>query len=696
MIDFRGIASSDLRKEPYEWARIDRAIPEERVRELIESFPDDEFWELAPRDRERQWSYSARPLVPLGADAPDEALEWTAPWRELVDDLLSPAYRESLSELIGKPLDDALMEASVWRWEPDAHLSPQTDLAEKIVTQVFYLSYGWDPSWGGCLEILRSPNSRDVFEELPPLPGLASVLVRSDRSWHAVSPARDSAPEPRRNVVVTWHRPGSESVVWDTDGGGMTRCRSSRRRASRPAGRPARTRPVRVAMVGTFDIANFGDLLLPIVAEHELQMRLGPVELTAYGYRSLPAGSWPYAVRSLGRLPEDVSEYDLLLVGGGQVVRSDPDFEATYEPDDPGVHHPLGLWLTPTLVAAAAGVPVVWNAPGVAPGIAGWVKPLAATAAASAARVAVRDRFSAQRLAELAPAQRIEVVPDTAFGIGALMPERESPELIRLREEMGLDGRYVVIHTSPRLADHRSWLLELIAAARRHDFAVVELPLSPAHGERPGLLDLPPPVLSTDRWPEPTVLAELLWRAEAVAASSFHAGVVAVAAGVPLSHPEAEPTSKHEVLDGLPGVTALPKNGATPPAPSLGRHEAARMPELRAALAGHWDATAAAVADEGVRRPSAQALRALAELPLRIEAAHAPLRTADEHIASMSSDLAWLRAREEELEQQLAETRHELAETRRESQVHAALRGRKSVRAALAVADRVSPLLRRR
>jgi hypothetical protein len=37
-------------------------------------------------------------------------------------------------------------------------------------------------------------------------------------------------------------------------------------------------------MVGTFDVDNFGDLLFPIVAEHELTARLPGVELRRYSY----------------------------------------------------------------------------------------------------------------------------------------------------------------------------------------------------------------------------------------------------------------------------------------------------------------------------------------------------------------------------------------------------------------------------
>jgi hypothetical protein len=152
-------------------------------------------------------------------------------------------------------------------------------------------------------------------------------------------------------------------------------------------------------MVGTFDAANFGDVLFPVIARHELSARLGELELTAYGYRSLSADQWPYAVRSLGLLPAEIGSYDLLLIGGGLIVRDDPNVAPGYAPSDPRVHQPLGLWLVPALLAHAAGVPVAWNAVGATDHLADWLRPLAHAALTGSAYIAARDQRSAAVLA---------------------------------------------------------------------------------------------------------------------------------------------------------------------------------------------------------------------------------------------------------------------------------------------------------
>jgi len=73
----------------------------------------------------------------------------------------------------------------------------------------------------------------------------------------------------------------------------------------------------RIGIVGTFDVMNFGDLLFPLLAEHELRERLGDATVTAYSHRELAPPAWPYPVRPLERLPHELDTLDLLLVGGG-------------------------------------------------------------------------------------------------------------------------------------------------------------------------------------------------------------------------------------------------------------------------------------------------------------------------------------------------------------------------------------------
>ena len=48
-----------------------------------------------------------------------------------------------------------------------------------------------------------------------------------------------------------------------------------------------------IAIRGTFDVENYGDLLFPLIAQHELTQRHGPVRLRPYSYWPKAPRGWP-------------------------------------------------------------------------------------------------------------------------------------------------------------------------------------------------------------------------------------------------------------------------------------------------------------------------------------------------------------------------------------------------------------------
>jgi hypothetical protein len=374
----------------------------------------------------------------------------------------------------------------------------------------------------------------------------------------------------------------------------------------------------RLAIAGTFDVANFGDLLFPELARRELEARLGEVELVPYSYGAKHPPEWAYEVRPLERLPDEIAGFDLLLVGGGQLIRYDTDIANDYRPGDPDVHHPLGLWLTPTLLAAAAGVPAAWNAPGVSPGFPAWTRPLVSAAVDAADYVAVRDEPSAALLAAHSgrdEASGITVVPDSAFGVRRLLPDGESPALADWRRATGLSGPYAVLQPSPALRDHARAAQGFARAAHEAGLAVLELPISPVHGDRPGLLELGVKTVVPGAWPESWLLAEIVAGAEGVAGWSYHLSVVAAAAGVPVHRPKGPADGKYDALEPLDAVGTW--DPARPEPPRFGR-EASAIGAIEDQVSAHWDAIASLARAEP-RRPTQPLVGLVAELAQRME-----------------------------------------------------------------------------
>jgi len=226
-VELAALSSTQMQRRPFEWGYVPHAFALDHAARLLATWPRDGYWNLTGRDAEKSWTYAARPLVTLDAGGPALAPSLHPEWVQVAQQLGNESYRHALGQAIGRDLADAGVEASVWRWDPGANLGPHRDLDTKIVTQVFYFNVGWAADWGGCLRILGSQHPDDVSAELPPRLGSSSLLVRSDCSWHSVTPVTATSTGPRLSLIVTWFRPGAESPVWSVGDDGRIACVST-------------------------------------------------------------------------------------------------------------------------------------------------------------------------------------------------------------------------------------------------------------------------------------------------------------------------------------------------------------------------------------------------------------------------------------------------------------------------------------
>ena len=213
MINLSRIEEQKLATEPFEWACANDVFSSRDALSLVDTFPRDGYKTVKGHDGERGWEYQSRALIHLDANtfSPEGLSE---PWRELAADLLSSGYRNAMSRLTGRNLTSAPMEAYICQYGAGSFQGPHRDLPEKVVTHVFYFSRTWNSAEGGCLNILRSRDSSDAFAEIVPSIRNTAVLVRSDSSWHSVSPVADRCRRSRRTMNVIFYHRGAVSTMW--------------------------------------------------------------------------------------------------------------------------------------------------------------------------------------------------------------------------------------------------------------------------------------------------------------------------------------------------------------------------------------------------------------------------------------------------------------------------------------------------
>lgn len=300
--------------------------------------------------------------------------------------------------------------------------------------------------------------------------------------------------------------------------------------------------PRRVLVTGMFDMANYGDLLFPLIAQHRLAD--AGIEVTAVAPRaSEPPVRDALAPISLRRLFADDVHADAVMVGGGYIVHTFPltfieDYDAGEATDWAGA----GLWLGATLAAGVRDVPMLWNAPGVPfpmrPSQAGIV----ADALRAADYVSLRDRGSAELLS--APADvDVAIVPDTVADLPRLWSrQRLEAQFARLIARKGgaADDRHVCIHLRRRSVAGIP-LADIAAEIDRFAAATGLVPLIVAVGhshDDPALARTISPLISTPHivLDDPLGLEEItaaLAFAALYVGASLHGYIVSAAYGVP-------------------------------------------------------------------------------------------------------------------------------------------------------------------
>ena len=313
-----------------------------------------------------------------------------------------------------------------------------------------------------------------------------------------------------------------------------------------------------IGISGTFDVANYGDLLFPLIAEAELTERLGSVNLNRFSYQGKIQTEWPFQVTSVTELPHMIQGLDGMLIGGGFLIRFDKDVAPGYISPAPYIHHPTGFWLTPALMALQHDVPLAWNSPGTdGKSIPDWAKPLMEMVLRQSSYVSVRDESSRAEL-ETVTNEPVTLVPDTAFGIPRLLNLGGAPsgEFTHFCEASNLEGPYVIVQAKPGMEGFVAFVEKHFDRWRNIRF--LTLPISPALGDRAEILDTGLPcIVRPAYWPGPLVIAELIGRAEAVVGHSYHLCVTALSSGVPVFARHGLPECKYSVLRNFDGFFVL-------------------------------------------------------------------------------------------------------------------------------------------
>jgi glycosyltransferase involved in cell wall biosynthesis/polysaccharide pyruvyl transferase WcaK-like protein len=373
---------------------------------------------------------------------------------------------------------------------------------------------------------------------------------------------------------------------------------------------------------GTFDVANYGDLLFPLVLDRELAPRVGAEIRLASPHGGVTPAVPTRDVRRIDAFTDSgfyrqLKGLDGIVLGGGDtvqlhdVVTSALVALASDDPDRDRPYRYSSFLLE--LGFLARRVPVAWNAVGVPSAFDRDVGDTIRLATQAVRYLSVRDETSKHHLEAAGVDTEIHVVPDSAVLVRSVF---SSQTLDAALERLRRRGCYPAA-TTPTLAVQWSFgsaaLEQEIAGAlnalldRRPELAVVLVPLGRCHGDdlsAESLARQMPRTVVVDGPFSPEELTAAISGADAFVGSSVHGNIAAAAFGVPgafLAFPTHRPGKllAHARLlersavvidrpDRLPEVADALLDGTAPPNQRV-------MARLAVAVHEHFDRIAAAL-----------------------------------------------------------------------------------------------------
>ncbi|MEP1422967.1 MAG: polysaccharide pyruvyl transferase family protein [Erythrobacter sp.] len=307
-----------------------------------------------------------------------------------------------------------------------------------------------------------------------------------------------------------------------------------------PENQPRKT----IGFVGTFDVANYGDCLFPVVYMHLLSQSIAGLEFSFYSPLARSAEIMDYGpVKALpATVPQIAFDEDALILCGGETLWFGHS-SGTFNFHKSTLSSYLRLWLTPCVAASRAQVDFYVHSVGMPRADLDAPAEIAEVLGA-ATMVSVRDEVTATRLGN-----RFPVEVDPVFSLSNMKSQEEWQT--EARQWLPVDynfGKYLVAQVSMPYLNNglQEWCEQVALTAKNHDLPILLVPICHFMDDRYNLKEARsilielgiaenrvclPPLASKDV----IATAALLGMSAGVITSSLHACVTAVSFGVPFA-----------------------------------------------------------------------------------------------------------------------------------------------------------------
>ncbi len=297
-----------------------------------------------------------------------------------------------------------------------------------------------------------------------------------------------------------------------------------------------------IAQFGSYNLPSLGDTMFPAIFADNMRKIVGKdnVEIDIYSpegcdkpYNDLPK---VYGIDELEERNKQ-KHYDAFVLGGGEFIHFE---DVRYKTVD-GVQREYAageLWLKPTRMAHALGIPVYWEGVGVGYDFVDqYQRKTIREACGLVKRITVRDKYAAQRLLDAGVAQDVYVAPDMLWMFKNSIP---TEELDRVYDTLAaaydfLKKPYMVVQyaTEYRCEEVAK---EAVAFSEANGLVPVSLVVNYCHDDTKicrKLTEYDPAFKTVDRMLQPVEIMAIIYKAKFFWGSSFHGNLISMLYGVP-------------------------------------------------------------------------------------------------------------------------------------------------------------------
>lgn len=321
-----------------------------------------------------------------------------------------------------------------------------------------------------------------------------------------------------------------------------------------------------IAICGTFNVENYGDVMFPEVFKMEMKKRGLDFNLFLFSPgattdKTLAPDVKVYSVGEMSKI-HTANPLDAVIIGGGALVHYSKIPVKLGEDEDFSDYNIYDSWYTPIAFAAANNIKVIFNLPQVPYAFPQSLRDITRKAFNIAQYVSVRDEKSSEFIKEIYSdgydVPDITVCPDSVCDIAHLIPYEQ---LTSVRKNIfDFDGEYAVLQFNPQKPDDEDeGLLKVINRLISQNLRVVLLPLGYTHNDDGVLRDFNNKYgnlcYMIDKKLNIFELAAMLAGCSIYIGSSFHGSITSIAYGkIAISYNYIHPRTKNREIFKMYGV----------------------------------------------------------------------------------------------------------------------------------------------